>query len=74
MNLRHIRTSDDTRIADRAASQYDAMSEDLSLLGDQMELVGAEAIAQTCREFAYIAWRAAQAEHLDPTPGEVPHG
>jgi hypothetical protein len=62
----------DIRIRNEAAARYDGFAEDLSRLGDEMATVGAGVIADQCRQFAYVAWRAAQAEHLDPDPEDQP--
>jgi hypothetical protein len=58
----------DIRIRNEAAARYDEFAEDLTRLAVEMAEVGADTIAHQCEQFAYIAWRASQAEHMDPEP------
>lgn len=59
------------RLRDQVAAIYDQLAEEIAVLGDEMELVGDRDKTLLFREYAYVAWRAGRAEHLDPEPNEL---
>lgn len=55
--------------ADRAAAAYDAMSEDLNVMAAELLAVDdIDATTARVRTYAWVAFRAAAAEHTDPEP------
>lgn len=62
----------DRLVRDEAVRRYDGFAEDMAELGAELAGVGATVMARECLEFAFIAARASQAEHLDPEPEGLP--
>jgi hypothetical protein len=58
-------------LQDQIAAVYDQLAEEIAVLGDQMEAVGNRDKTLLFREYAYVAWRAGRAEHVDPEPNEL---
>jgi len=58
-------------LQDQVAAVYDALAEEIAVLGDEMEHVGDRQKTLLFREYAYVAWRAGRAEHLDPEVHEL---
>jgi hypothetical protein len=58
----------DIRVRNEAAANYERFAKNQAELAFDLDEAGAEKWSEECAHFAYIAWRASRAEHLDPGP------